>query len=159
MKRALLCCLALLATPLALMAQVANNTSLVGTVTDATGGVIAGAHVTGVNQDTKVSYSGDTNGEGYYSIPFVAPGTYNISVEKSGFQKTTSSGVTVQLNMAARTDFNMSVGSEDTEITIRSHQGWVSRTTGVLKDDLVCNGLNSPQSGTWQLAPSPVARL
>ena len=75
MKRALFCCLALLVAPLALMAQVANNTSLVGTVTDPTSGVIAGAHVVGVNRDTKVSYSGDTNGEGYYSIPFVAPPT------------------------------------------------------------------------------------
>ena len=73
MKRALFCCLALLAAPLALMAQVANNTTLVGTVADPTSGVIAGAHVVGVNRDTKDSYSGDTNGEGYYSIPFVAP--------------------------------------------------------------------------------------
>jgi hypothetical protein len=118
------------------MAQVANNTSLVGTVTDATGGVIAGAHVTGVNRDTKVSYSGDTNGEGYYSIPFVAPGTYNITVEKSGFQKTTSSGVTVQLNMAARTDFNMSVGSENTEITVSAATPALSTDDALIGDTI-----------------------
>jgi hypothetical protein len=118
------------------MAQVANNTMLVGTVTDATGGVIAGAHVTGVNRDTKVTYAGDTNGEGYYSIPFVAPGTYNITVEKTGFQKVTSSGVVVQLNMAARTDVSMSVGSEATEITVSAATPALSTDDALIGDTI-----------------------
>ncbi|HEY8998414.1 MAG TPA: carboxypeptidase-like regulatory domain-containing protein, partial [Edaphobacter sp.] len=61
----------LLLAPLFVRAQVANNTSLVGTVSDPSGSVVSGAHVVGVNRDTKVSYSGDTNDQGYYSIPFV----------------------------------------------------------------------------------------
>lgn len=136
MKRALFCCFALLAAPLALMAQVANNTSLVGTVTDPTSGVIAGAHVVGVNRDTKVSYSGDTNGEGYYSIPFVAPGTYDITVEKTGFKKITASGVTVQLNMAARTDFSLNVGSETTEITVSAATPALSTDDALIGDTI-----------------------
>ena len=39
-------------------AQVANNTSLVGTVTDPSGAVVSGATVTGINRDTKVEYGG-----------------------------------------------------------------------------------------------------
>ena len=136
MKRLLLCCLALLTAPLTLLAQVANNTSLVGTVTDATGGVIAGAHVVGVNRDTKVSYSGDTNGEGYYSIPFVAPGTYNVTVEKSGFQKITTSGVAVQLNMAVRTDFSLSVGTDTTEITVSASTPALSTDDALIGDTI-----------------------
>ena len=136
MKRALLCCLALLAAPLALMAQVANNTALVGTVADPTSGVIAGAHVVGVNRDTKVAYSGDTNGEGYYSIPFVAPGTYDISVEKTGFKKTTASGVVVQLNMSARTDFSLNVGSETTEITVSAATPALSTDDALIGDTI-----------------------
>jgi hypothetical protein len=135
-KRALFCCLALLVAPLALMAQVANNTSLVGTVTDPTSGVIAGAHVVGVNRDTKVSYSGDTNGEGYYSIPFVAPGTYDISVEKTGFKKITASGVVVQLNMAARTDLSLNVGSEATEITVSASTPALSTDDALIGDTI-----------------------
>jgi len=135
-KRALLCCLALLAAPLALMAQVANNTTLVGTVADPTSGVIAGAHVVGVNRDTKVAYSGDTNGEGYYSIPFVAPGTYDITVEKTGFRKTTASGVVVQLNMSARTDFSLNVGSETTEITVSAATPALSTDDALIGDTI-----------------------
>jgi len=135
-KRTLFCCLALLAAPLALIAQVANNTTLVGTVADPTSGVIAGAHVVGVNRDTKVSYTGDTNGEGYYSIPFVAPGTYDISVEKTGFKKITASGVVVQLNMAARTDFTLNVGSETTEITVSAATPALSTDDALIGDTL-----------------------
>jgi hypothetical protein len=118
------------------MAQVANNTTLVGTVADPTSGVIAGAHVVGLNRDTKVSYTGDTNGEGYYSIPFVAPGTYDITVEKSGFRKTTASGVVVQLNMAARTDFSLSVGSETTEITVSAATPALSTDDALIGDTI-----------------------
>src|ERR1700710_2699522 len=96
---------------MALMAQVANNTSLVGTVTDPTGQVVAGAHVTGTNQATKVTYTGDTNAEGYYSIPYVAPGTYDVTVQKEGFQKSVASGVIVSINLAVRTDVGLQIGS------------------------------------------------
>jgi hypothetical protein len=117
-KKALACYLVLLLSPLFLRAQVADNTALVGTVTDPTGSVVVGAKVVGVNQDTKVSYTGTTNSEGYYSIPFVSPGIYDISVEMTGFRKMTATGVVVQLNHAVRTDFAVSVGSEASVVTV-----------------------------------------
>ncbi|WP_245781763.1 TonB-dependent receptor [Granulicella pectinivorans] len=99
-------------------AQVANNTALVGTVTDASGGVVAGAKVVGTNVDTKIAYPGVTNAEGYYSIPYILPGTYDITVEKTGFQKTVTKGVIVSINVAVRTDAALKVGSESTELTV-----------------------------------------
>lgn len=126
----------LLLAPLYLKAQVANNTSLVGTVSDPSGSVVSGAHVVGVNRDTKVSYSGDTNDQGYYSIPFVAPGIYDVSVERQGFRKITSSGVTVQLNFAVRTDFALSVGSDTTEITVSAATPALSTDDALIGDTL-----------------------
>lgn len=99
-------------------AQVANNTALVGTVTDASGGVVVGAKVVGTNVDTKIEYSGVTNAEGYYSIPYILPGTYNVTVEKPGFQKTVTKGVIVSINVAVRTDATLKVGSENTVLTV-----------------------------------------
>ncbi|MDE1177290.1 MAG: TonB-dependent receptor [Edaphobacter sp.] len=135
MKR-FVCCLVLLFTPLLMRAQVANNTSLVGTVSDPSGSVIAGAHVTGVNRDTKVAYSGDTNAQGYYAIPFVAPGTYNVTVEMNGFRKVTSSGVVVQLNFAVRTDFALTLGSDNTEITVSAATPALSTDDALVGDTL-----------------------
>lgn len=136
MKRALLCCLTLFAAPLALMAQVANNTSLVGTVTDPTGQVIAGAHVTGTNEATKVSYTGTTNAEGYYSIPYVAPGTYDITVEMNGFQKNVTKGVIVTINLAVRTDITLQVGSTSSSVTVSAETAALSTDDAVLGETI-----------------------
>ncbi|WP_260704715.1 TonB-dependent receptor [Edaphobacter flagellatus] len=113
-----ICCLALLIGSVLLHAQVADNTALVGTVTDPSGSVVVGAKVVGVNRETKVVYNGTTNTEGYYSIPFVSPGTYDVTVEMTGFQKMTSTNVIVTINHAVRTDFALSVGSETSVVSV-----------------------------------------
>ncbi|QNI30589.1 TonB-dependent receptor [Alloacidobacterium dinghuense] len=101
-----------------LRAQVANNTALVGTVVDPTGAPISGANVTAVNEETKVVYPGATNAEGYYSITFIVPGTYDIAVEQSGFNKLTKTGLVLTINQALRTDFNLTVGSTTASVTV-----------------------------------------
>ncbi|HEY0161551.1 MAG TPA: carboxypeptidase regulatory-like domain-containing protein [Edaphobacter sp.] len=127
-------------------AQVANNTQLVGTVSDSTGAVIKDASVTAVNAATKVEYKGVTNGDGFYTIPFVLPGTYNITVEAKGFNKTTANGATVQLNSSARTDFSLQVGDAGTEVS-------VSAGTAVLSTD---DALIGETIGTKQVDNLPM---
>ena len=144
----------LAAISLPLAAQVANNTSLVGTVTDTTGGVVVDAKVTAINTDTKVAYTGKTNAEGFYSILYVQPGTYDITVEQNGYNKTVSRGTNVVLNMAARTDIALVVGSTAQEITVTAE-------TPVLSTDdaLVGETLNSKQVDSLPMASRRVMEL
>jgi hypothetical protein len=120
-KKAIVCSLVILLSPFFLRAQISNNTSLVGNVTDATGGSIVGGQVTAVEENTKVTSVVRTNGEGYYAITFILPGTYDITVEVSGFKKITKTGVVVPVDQAARTDFSLTVGSTDTAITVTAN--------------------------------------
>ena len=136
MKKALACYLAILLSPLFLRAQVADNTALVGTVTDPTGSVVVAANVVGVNRDTKVSYTGTTNAEGYYSIPFVSPGIYDINVEMSGFKKMTATGVVVQINHAVRTDFALAVGSETSVVSVSADTPALSTDDALLGETI-----------------------
>ncbi len=132
-------------------AQVANNTSLVGTVTDQAGNVVAGAKVVGTNVDTKVEYPATTNQEGYYSITFINPGTYDISVEQSGFSKIITKGVIVPINMAVRTDVVLRVGSTSSEVSISAENPPLSTDDALLGEtiesqrvhDLPLNGRNA----------------
>ena len=101
-----------------LSAQVGNNTSLVGTVSDPDGNVVAGAKISAVNEGTKVAYPGATNGHGDYAIQFIQPGTYDITVDNAGFTKTVKTGVIVVIDQAARTDFKLTVGLDTTSVTI-----------------------------------------
>src|SRR6202789_3138715 len=99
-------------------AQVANNTAVVGTVLDSSGSAVAGAKVTAVEESTGVSYPGTTNEQGYYSIKFIPPGTYDITVDQIGFTKLTKTGTVVPIEQAVRTDFLLKVGSETQSVSV-----------------------------------------
>jgi hypothetical protein len=66
-------------------AQIATTTSLVGTVSDSSGKVIAGAKITAVNAETLDTYSTLSNQDGNYRIDFVRVGTYDVAAEYPGF--------------------------------------------------------------------------
>ena len=99
-------------------AQVANNTALVGTVLDSSGSAVVGAKVTAVEESTGVAYPGTTNGQGYYSIKFILPGTYDITVDQASFNKVTKTGTIVPIDQAVRTDFSLKAGSETQTVTV-----------------------------------------
>jgi hypothetical protein len=117
-------------------AQAANNTALVGTVSDASGGAVAHAAVVAVNQETKVSYPGTTNASGYYSIQFIEPGTYTVTVKDSGYQTVVSKGVVVQLNMSARTDVTLPVGSTSEAVTVTASTPPLSTDDAMLSETI-----------------------
>src|ERR1700722_18818960 len=124
MKRLLLLCpvlvlvIGIVAFATLMQAQVANNTSLVGTVLDSSGSAVSGAKVTAVDESTGIVYPGTTNAQGYYSIKFINPGTYDITVEQASFSKLTKTGTIVPVDQAIRTDFSLKAGSETQTVTV-----------------------------------------
>ena len=60
-----------------------------GTVADTSQAALPGATVTVQNQDTNEVATATTNNEGAYTIPFLRPGVYTLTVEMGGFQKNT----------------------------------------------------------------------
>jgi hypothetical protein len=132
----ILVCLAVLLCSFVGYAQTANNTQLVGTVTDPSGNVVVGAKVTGVNVDSKVEYTGTTNNQGYYQIPFVLPGTYDVTVEQPGFSRVLVKGVIVTINVAVRTDAQLSVGAANTEVTVSADNPPLSTDDALLGETL-----------------------
>ena len=152
MKKAVIFCLMLLLSPLMLPAQVSNNTSLVGTIVDPSGGVVVGAKVVGVNVDTKVQYPGTTNSEGFYSIPFVSSGTYNVTAQAPGFQKAVTTGVIVTINLAVRTDFTLSVGSATTEVNVSANNPPLSTDDALLGETVASEQVHDlPMNGRHAL--------
>lgn len=136
MRKLLLFTLLLCSCSFMLKAQIANNTALVGTITDQNGNVVPNANVVGTNVDTKVQYPGTTNAEGYYSIPFINPGTYDITVEAAGFSKTTVHGVIVTINIAVRTDAILKVGSSVTEVSVSANTPALSTDDALLGETI-----------------------
>src|ERR1035441_9959038 len=86
--------------------------SIVGIVTDESGGVVPEADVTATNRLTGVRYTTvKTDGVGYYVITEFRQGEYAVQVVKSGFKTFTRAGIGVSVNETARIDVKLSVGS------------------------------------------------
>src|SRR5690349_8241334 len=92
-------------------AQTTGAATIVGTVTDASGAVMAGAKVSVVNPDTGFHFEGVTNNDGYYYIPYLRPGVYSIAVEAPGFKKYVREGIELRTNDEPRIDVKLEIGS------------------------------------------------
>ena len=58
---------------------------IAGFVKDQSGGVIPGATVRAINTQTRLERVSVTDPSGYYVLPALAPGVYDVSVELDGF--------------------------------------------------------------------------
>jgi hypothetical protein len=87
-------CLALAFLPA--MAQTTTG-SIVGTVTDKTGAVVPGAAVTVTNTDTGGANRTLTDSSGNYVVTTLPVGHYSVAVEATGFKKSVSAGITLNL--------------------------------------------------------------
>jgi hypothetical protein len=91
-----------------------------GRVVDSSQGALPGATVNVVNQDTNEVATATTNQEGAYTIPFLRPGRYTLTVEMSGFQKFTRSDMTLQVGQTAEINVTMPVAGVAEEVTVLS---------------------------------------
>ena len=81
-----------------------------GKIVDSNQGALPGATVTLRNTDTNEMATAVTNAEGAYTLPFLRPGRYEMTVELQGFQKHTRSGMVLQVNETATINVEMAVG-------------------------------------------------
>ena len=86
-----------------LCAQTFRGTIL-GTVTDAGGAVIAGAKITAKNINTGLERTTTTSSDGSYSIPELPIGSYSVTVSQSGFQKAVITDIGVGVAAEKRLD-------------------------------------------------------
>ncbi len=98
-----------LAAPIANAQQVAA--AITGLVTDASGAAIVGAKITATDVERGETFPTQTDSSGFYNLPRVPVGTYNIKAEDTGFQSAQKSNVLLVLNQVARVDFSLAVGN------------------------------------------------
>jgi hypothetical protein len=99
-------------------AQEARGT-LHGQVTDSQRSVVPGATVSVISEDTKVKQETTTNGQGSWSVPFLNPGNYSVTVSAPGFKIAEQKSIVLQTADIKQVDFQLEVGtaSERVEVT------------------------------------------
>jgi len=112
----------LLAAEVVLMAPSARGQEtrgqIIGRVTDASGAVVAGASVRGVNIATNVASSATTNHTGDYLLPFLIPGTYNVAVEMQGFRRFEQHGIVVQVDDKVTINVTLEIGAATESVKV-----------------------------------------
>jgi len=109
--------LSLFAFAIFLNAQTGDGT-VSGYITDPSGSGVPNAKVTLKNSGTQVGIDSQTNGTGFYTFQFVVPGTYEVSVEATGFQRQVHPDIHVAVAQSVRQDFSLQVGQTQQEVTV-----------------------------------------
>ena len=96
----------------------AVSATLVGTVTDNTGAIVAKATVSITENATGIDHTDITNGSGNYTFPNLTPGSYTVTISAQGFKKETRAAVDVAVNTTARVDITLQPGSVSETVTV-----------------------------------------
>src|SRR5437870_7084990 len=86
------------------------NATFTGTVRDASGAAVPEATLTVKNESTGAVATTISDEVGNYIFPSLAPATYTLSAQKSGFNTTVISGVTLSVYQKATMDVVLRVG-------------------------------------------------
>ena len=108
----------------------AQEATIVGTVSDSSGAVIANAKVTATNSETGVVRSITSNEAGQYVLPDVHIGNYNVTAEAPGLKIAERKGVVLQVGDRSRVDFQMQVGGTSETVTVEAEAVHVQTDTG-----------------------------
>ena len=107
----------------ALFAQVSGSgAQLNGTVRDASGGVVAKASLEIRDTDTNRTYSATTTDVGFYVLPNLSPGHYELIATAPGFSKTTRTGIVLTVGQVATIDVELKVAATGENIEVASEE-------------------------------------
>jgi outer membrane receptor protein involved in Fe transport len=108
-------------------AQTSRGT-VTGIVRDSSGAVVSGASVTLTGNETGVSRSTTSNGEGVYRFDAVDPGTYALKVTATGFGGSEQTDIIVNAARVVGLDVNLSPGNTEDVVEVSAGTGAILQT-------------------------------
>ena len=96
--------------------------TLTGTITDQAGSIVPGATVTVTSLETGLTKTATTNEDGQYTIAFLPPGSYNITVAKTDFAAITRENIKLEVAQTANIDVTLGVAGAQVEVEVSSNE-------------------------------------
>src|SRR5580692_12497359 len=126
---------------------------VLGRVADSTGAVLSAAKITLTNEATGISRDANTNESGDYSFVDVAPGTYTVQFELTGFKKNVQKSVIVDVNQVVTLNSTLQIGGSQETVEVTSEAPQVDTTStqlGAVINDRSVNELPLNTRDTYQ---------
>lgn len=92
--------------------------SLEGTVTDASGAVIAGTKVVAKNEATGLTWTAETNADGNYLFPVLPPGVYRIEATRQGFQAYVITSLKLDVATKVTQNIQLKLGAVSQQVVV-----------------------------------------
>ncbi|HZU23302.1 MAG TPA: TonB-dependent receptor, partial [Terriglobales bacterium] len=112
----------------AAFAQVGNEASLEGTITDPTGAVVPNVVVKLVNTGTGAAFSATSNDSGYFRFPVITVGTYELTASPSGFSPYTLKGIEVAVGAKINLPVALAVGGQRESVMVTAETPVIETT-------------------------------
>jgi hypothetical protein len=112
-------------------AQVTGAT-LTGTVSDPSGGVVAGAQVSARDTATGITHDVTTDSAGLYNIPNLIPSIYEVRVTATGFSTSVQSGLQLSVGQQQQLNFSLRVGQANTTVQVTEAAPQIDLTSSAI---------------------------
>lgn len=99
-------------------------------MTDKSGAVVPQAAVTISAAERSQRASVQTDNDGRYSFPNLAPGTYELSVAAKGFRSYVQHSIQLLANQSARIDAGLEIGDAATKIEVTADAAQLNYDNG-----------------------------
>jgi len=106
-----------------------SRSTIRGTVTDAQGAVVAGASVTVTNLATNEKRPVTTNQTGYFEVPLLNAGRYQVAAELAGFKKTVRGPIDLSLSSSIDLNLALQVGNVAESVTVTGEAPMLETST------------------------------
>jgi hypothetical protein len=126
--RILLCLVVSLLISLGTLAQIGNQGSVEGTVTDSSGAVVANAEVKLTNKDTGATLTANTDPSGYFRFPVIPVGMYDLAVEQPGFAPFTTKNIDVAVGAKVNLKIPLAVAGKAEAVNVTAELPVVETT-------------------------------
>ena len=120
-KTRILCLCLLIISGAYLYGQGAGTGTILGTVTDSSGAVVANAGVDITNVATSVTTHTQTTSSGDFSVPFLIVGTYRVTVQAAGFQKSVVDNIALNVAQQARANVTLKTGAVSETVEVQAN--------------------------------------
>src|SRR5215469_1908979 len=116
------------AAPFAVAQAALSFAQLNGSVLDAGGRAVVSAQVTVRDLDTNQTFQSTSNTAGFFVVPNLPPGKYNLTVSAPGFAKYQQTGITLTVGQVATVNSTLKVAGASELITVTTEAPLIEPT-------------------------------
>jgi len=119
---------------------------------------VPGVKIVATHADTGAKYETVSSAEGQYTLPFLTPGSYNITVESSGFKRYVREGVPMTTNERKALDIVLEVGQVNETVTVTAETTLLETATASTGQVITARQIeNMPMNGRTPLVLAQLA--